>query len=138
MQLIQDIEQPVILFDGVCNLCSRAVQFIIKRDRKNVFRFSSLQSNFGQAVLKKFSLPTNTFNSFILFKKGKIYTRSTGALMVAKQLQGGWPLLYFFIIVPAFIRDSVYNYIANNRYKWFGKKEECWIPSPALKSKFID
>jgi predicted DCC family thiol-disulfide oxidoreductase YuxK len=93
---------------------------------------------FGQAVLQKFHLPSNTFNSFILLQKGKIYTKSTGALMVSKQLRGGWQSLYFFMIVPGFIRNSVYNYIANNRYKWFGKKEECWIPSPALKSKFID
>ncbi len=138
MLSIDDIQQPIILFDGVCNLCNGVVQFIIKRDTKNIFRFASLQSMFGQAVLQKFHLPSNTFNSFILLQKGKIYTKSTGALMVSKQLRGGWQSLYFFMIVPGFIRNSVYNYIANNRYKWFGKKEECWIPSPALKSKFID
>lgn len=133
-----EIQSPVILFDGVCNLCNAAVIFFIKRDKKNVFRFASLQSAFGQSVLQKFHLSANTFNSFILFKNGKVYTKSTAALLVAKELSGGWPLLSAFIIVPRFIRDDVYNFIAQNRYKWFGKKKECWIPSPALQSKFIE
>lgn len=134
----QEIQNPIILFDGICNLCNAVVRFIITRDRKNLFRFASLQSEFGQLVLQKFHLSSNTFNSFILLKKGKVYTRSTAALLVAKQLPGGWPLLYAFIIVPRFLRDAVYNLIANNRYKWFGKKEECWVPTPALQSKFIE
>ncbi len=133
----QEIQNPVILFDGVCNLCNAVVIFIIKRDRKNLFRFASLQSAFGQSVLQKFHLSANTFNSFILFTSSKIYTKSAAALLVAKQLPGGWPLLYAFIVVPGFIRDAVYNFIASNRYKWFGKKEECWIPSPSLQTKFI-
>ncbi len=138
MREIEGIHQPVILFDGVCNLCNGAVQFIIKRDRKNIFMFASLQSLFGQEVLQKFNLTSSTFNSFILLQQGKIYTKSTGALMVAKHLNGGWWWLYLFIIIPLFIRDAVYNLIAKNRYKWFGKKEACWIPNPALKSRFID
>jgi predicted DCC family thiol-disulfide oxidoreductase YuxK len=137
MQQAEIIRQPVILFDGVCNLCSGAVQFIIKRDKKDVFRFASLQSSFGQSVLKKYKLPSHELSSFILVENDIIYTRSTGALKVAKQLSGGWPLLYAFIIVPRFIRDAVYNYVAKNRYKWFGKKQECWLPTPALKNKFI-
>jgi predicted DCC family thiol-disulfide oxidoreductase YuxK len=137
MQQAEIIRQPVILFDGVCNLCSGAVQFIIKRDKKDVFRFASLQSSFGQSVLKKYKLPSHELSSVILVENDIIYTRSTGALKVAKQLSGGWPLLYMFIIVPRFIRDAVYNYVAKNRYKWFGKKQECWLPTPALKNKFI-
>jgi predicted DCC family thiol-disulfide oxidoreductase YuxK len=137
MQQTEIIRQPVILFDGVCNLCSGAVQFIIKRDKKDVFRFASLQSSFGQSVLKKYKLPSHELSSVILVENDIIYTRSTGALKVAKQLSGGWPLLYMFIIVPRFIRDAVYNYVAKNRYKWFGKKQECWLPTPALKNKFI-
>lgn len=135
-----DIQQdhPVILFDGVCNLCSSVVQFVIKRDRKDIFKFASLQSYFGQALLKKYNLPDNAFNSFILFKNGKVYTKSTGALLVAKELGGAWPLLSIFIILPAFIRDSVYNFIAANRYKWFGKKEACWIPSTGFRNKFYE
>lgn len=131
-------QPPVILFDGVCNLCSNIVQFILKRDKKDTFRFASLQSDFGHSVLQKFNLPADSFNSFILYQNEKIYTKSSGALLVAKQLSGAWPILYIFIVVPSFIRNSVYNIIACNRYKWFGKKEACWVPSPALKIKFLD
>lgn len=138
MPEIDRIQHPVILFDGVCNLCSSIVHFVIKRDRKDSFRFASLQSDFGQFLLKKFNLPADSFNSFILYRAGKVYTKSAGALQVAKQLSGAWPLLYIFIILPSIIRDGVYNIIASNRYKWFGKKEACWIPSPALKIKFLD
>jgi predicted DCC family thiol-disulfide oxidoreductase YuxK len=130
---------PIVLFDGVCNLCSSSVQFVIKRDSKNIFRFASLQSDIGQKLLAKYHLPTTTeLNSFVLVQNEKVYTKSTGALMVAKQLGGAIKLLYGLIVLPAFIRDVVYTLISNNRYKWFGKKEECWIPSPDLKGKFLD
>lgn len=129
---------PVILFDGVCNLCSNAVQFVIKRDKKSAFRFSSLQSAFGQNLLKHYNLPNAGFDSLILFENEKIYTKSTAALMVAKRLSGAWPLLYFFIIVPPFIRNTIYDMVAQNRYKWFGKKETCWVPSRQLKIRFFD
>lgn len=128
----------IILFDGVCNLCNNAVQFVIKKDKKNNFRFASLQSPFGQDLLKQFQLDTKEFNSFIVVEKGKIYNKSTAALRVAKKLAGLWPLLYFFIVVPAFIRNYVYDFIAANRYKWFGKKDACWVPTPELKMKFLD
>ncbi|TAG11580.1 MAG: DUF393 domain-containing protein [Sphingobacteriia bacterium] len=128
---------PVILFDGVCNLCSSSVQFIIRNDAKRHFRFASLQSNFGQSILKQFNLPTNELDSFILLYKGKIAIKSTGALQVAKQLSGAWPLLYIFIIIPPFIRDAVYEFIGRNRYKWFGKKEACWLPTPEIKALFL-
>ncbi len=131
-------ERLTVYFDGVCNLCNGTVLFIIKHDKQNRFRFASLQGITGQAFLKKQNLPADTFNSFILAERNNIYTRSTAALRVCKYLGGGWPLLYGFIIVPRFIRDAVYNLIARNRYKWFGKKEACWIPTPALKEKFLD
>jgi predicted DCC family thiol-disulfide oxidoreductase YuxK len=127
---------PVILFDGVCNLCNSSVLFVIKHDPKKQFRFASIQGDYGQQVLKRFQLPPDSLNSFILLKDNQIYTHSTGALKVAKQLSGPWPLLYAFIIVPPFIRNAVYQFIANNRYKWFGKKEQCMVPSPALKELF--
>jgi len=136
--MLPEQTHPVILFDGVCNLCSGVVQFIIKHDSKKQFRFASLQSKFGEDVMKHFGLPIDQFNSFILLENGKIYTRSTGALKVAKKLNGLYPLLYAFIIVPRFIRDTVYNLIARKRYKWFGKKETCWIPIPELQNLFID
>lgn len=133
-----EIKTPVILFDGVCNLCNGVVQFIIKQDRKKVFWFASLQSGFGQKVLKKFCLSGDSFDSFILFDKNKMYTKSTAALMVARQLPGGWKLLLVFIIVPPLIRNAVYDFIAKNRYNWFGKRASCLIPSPALQSRFLD
>lgn len=120
---INTVEHPVILFDGVCNLCSSIVKFVIKRDPKNTFQFASLQSDFGNSVIQRFSLPVDNFNTFILYKDGKIYTKSTGALLVAKHLSGVLPLLYVFIIVPSFIRNGVYNVISRNRYRWFGKKK---------------
>jgi predicted DCC family thiol-disulfide oxidoreductase YuxK len=131
-------EKKIILFDGVCNLCSSSVRFILKHDKKNQFLFSSLQGKTGQAYLKKFNLPVDAFNSFMLVEGEKLYTRSSGALRMLKYLGNGWQLLYAFIIVPKFIRDGVYNFIAKNRYRWFGKKEECWIPTDALKAKFLD
>lgn len=131
-------ENPIVFFDGVCNLCNRSVQFIIKRDRKKKFLFASLQGQKGQEILKRFHLPADDFNSFILFENDKIYTRSTAALRMLKLLGGGWKLLYVFILVPKFIRDAVYNRIAKNRYKWFGKREECMIPTPELKNRFLD
>ncbi len=138
MDEIDDIKAPVILFDGVCNLCNASVQFIIKHDTKKQFRFASLQSNLGEKTLRHFNLPANEFNSFILLDKSKIYTKSEGALRVAKELKGVSCLLYAFIIVPRFLRDSVYSLIARNRYKWFGKKDACMTPTPELKNLFFD
>lgn len=126
------------MFDGVCNLCSSSVQFILKHDKKSQFLFGSLQGNTGQAYLKKFKLPGDIFNSFMLIEGEKLYTRSSGALRMLKHLGNGWQLLYAFIIVPKFIREGIYNFIAKNRYKWFGKKEECWVPTKAFKANFLD
>ncbi|MEO6327763.1 MAG: thiol-disulfide oxidoreductase DCC family protein [Ginsengibacter sp.] len=131
-------QHSIILFDGVCNLCNGTIQFIIKRDKKGYFNFASLQSLEGQKLLELHKLPLNNFNSFILIENERAYTRSTGALKVLKKLSGLWPLLYVFILIPKFIRDLVYNRIATNRYKWFGKKDECMIPTPQLKARFLN
>ena len=131
------MDQPIVLFDGVCNLCNGAVQFIIRHDKKNIFMFASLQSEVGRKILEQYNFPLDELNSFILIENNKAYTRSTGALRVAKKLNGLWPLLYGFIIIPKFIRDSIYNWVAENRYKWFGKKDACMIPTPELKTKFL-
>lgn len=128
----------VILFDGVCNFCNSSVQFVIKRDPKHQFRFASLQSQYGQQVLAQHQLPQHEFNSFIFIENGEMYTKSTAALKVAKQLSGLWPMLYGFIIIPSFIRDAVYNFIAQNRYRWFGKREACMLPSPQQRQLFLD
>jgi len=129
---------PIILFDGVCNLCSSSVQYVIKHDPKHIFRFASLQSAFGQKIISAHHLPLNDYNSFILITGNKIYTRSTAALMVAIKLKGFVKFLYAFVIVPKFIRDAAYNIIAKNRYKWFGKKIVCWLPTTELKGLFMD
>ena len=130
-------QQPIILFDGLCNLCDGAVQFVIKHDTDEKFLFASLQSENGQKLLKQFNLPLKNFNSFVLLQNNKIYSKSTAALFVAKQLNGAIKFIYLFIIVPAFLRDSVYNWISKRRYKWFGKKEACIIPTPELKARFL-
>jgi predicted DCC family thiol-disulfide oxidoreductase YuxK len=130
--------KKIILFDGVCNLCNSSVQFILKRDKKDQFLFASLQGRTGQEYLRTFQLPADTFNSFLLVEGDHYYTRSASALRIARYLGGAWPLLYAFMIVPRFIRDAVYNLIAKNRYRWFGKTDTCWVATPALKAKFLD
>ncbi len=130
-------KQKIILFDGVCNLCNGAVTYIIKRDKKNVFKFATLQSETGQELVSKFKIDTLKVDSIILIDGDKHYEKSTAALHIAKQLSGAYPLLFGFMIVPKFLRNAVYDYVARNRYKWFGKKESCMIPTPELKSKFI-
>lgn len=132
------MDQPIVLFDGVCNLCNTAVQFIIKHDKKKQFYFAALQSETGQKLLTKYNFPVNELNSFILIENNKAYDRSTGALKVVKKFKGLWPLAYGLIIVPKFLRDGVYNWVGRNRYKWFGKKEECMIPTPELKARFLN
>ena len=132
------MDQPIILFDGVCNLCNGAVQFIIRHDKKKIFMFTSLQSETGQKLLAQYNLPLDELNSFILIENSKAYTRSTGALKVAKKLNGIFPMLYSFIIIPKIFRNSIYDLVARNRYKWFGKKDECMIPTPQLKARFLN
>lgn len=130
-------DHPLVFFDGLCNLCNRSVQFIIRRDKKKRFRFASLQGATGQAVLQQFNLSLNDFHSFLLLENGKLYTRSASALRVARKLNGGWKLLYGFMIIPAFIRDWVYAIIARNRYKWFGRRAECMVPAAELNDRFL-
>ena len=132
------VMQPVILFDGICNLCNSSVQFIIKHDPHAVFKFASLQSEQGRMLLKKYQFADNDLTSFVLIMNNKVYTKSTAALQVLKQLKGALSLLYGFIIVPAFIRDAVYNMVAKHRYKWFGKRNECMVPSPSLQNRFLN
>jgi predicted DCC family thiol-disulfide oxidoreductase YuxK len=130
-------EKPVLLFDGVCNLCNFVVSFTIERDPAGKFAFASLQSEYGQAILAKHNLSQKTFDSFILQEGAQIYVKSTGALRVARGLGGLWPLMYGFIVVPRPIRDAVYSFIAKNRYRWFGKKDQCMIPSPEVRARFL-
>ena len=132
------VNGPVIVFDGVCNLCNAAVQFVLKHDKKKQFHFASLQGAYGLKVLADLPESFSSLKTFILIEEGKVFTRSTAALRVAKKLAVPVNWLYGFIIVPAFIRDAVYNFISKNRYRWFGKKDACMIPSSELKQRFLN
>lgn len=133
----QITKSPVILFDGVCNLCNGSVQFIIKRDTRNTFRFASLQSSYGQDQLLRLGIPTQALESIIYIEGDQFYQKSNAVLEIARHLGGPWPLFYVFKIIPRFIRDWFYNFIATNRYRWFGKKDQCMIPTPALQERFL-
>lgn len=128
----------IIFFDGVCNFCNRSVQFIIRNDRNSVFKFASLQSNYSKQKLVLAKEELGDIDSVVLWDNGKIYVKSTAALKIAQELAGIWKLSYVFMIVPKFIRDAIYDFIAKNRYKWFGRQETCWLPTPALKERFIE
>lgn len=131
--------KDLILFDGVCNLCSSSVQYVIERDHKNKYVFAALQSDIGKEIIEKYKIDPSKTDSILLYRKDKgVVSKSTAALLIAKHLGFPTNLLYPFLIVPAFIRNMVYDYVAKNRYKWYGKKESCWIPTPELKAKFID
>ncbi len=125
---------PIIFYDGVCGLCDRSVQFIIKHDKKKIFRFAALQSKFASKMLGD----AITFDSFIFYENGNASYQSTAALMMFKKLGGLWSWLYVFAIVPTFIRNAIYNYVAKNRYKWFGKFDSCKIPSQEQRALFLD
>ena len=130
-------DQVVILFDGVCNFCNSAVNFVIKRDKGSKIKFSPIQSSHGQQIIKEHDFHLTYLSSFIFIEKGVLYTRSTAALKLCKYLDGAWPIAYGFIIVPKFIRDGIYNLIAKNRYKWFGQQDKCMVPTPDLKKRFL-
>lgn len=128
--------EKIILFDGVCNFCVGSVQFIIKRDPKGMYKFASLQSETGQTLLQQHQIPSTT-DSFVFVDGEKAYIKSSAALRVCKNLTFPWKLLFPLIVIPRPIRDAVYELIARNRYKWFGKKQECMLPSPEIRSRFL-
>ncbi len=127
----------IILFDGVCNLCNGAVNFVIKRDPGNVFKFAPLQEKQGALLLKTHAIDIQKLDSIVLIENGNVYTKSSAALRIARKMSNLWPLFFVLLIIPNFIRDGVYDFIAKNRYKWFGKKEQCMIPTLGLKEKFL-
>lgn len=130
-------QQPVILFDGVCNFCNNIVRFVIKRNNKSTIHFGALQSEAGRKLLEQYKFPPDDIQTVIFIENGIAYTKSTAALRICRHLRGLWPLCYGFIIVPRFIRDGIYNWIAKNRYKWFGVRQECMIPTPEMKTRFL-
>lgn len=127
----------VILFDGVCNFCNSSVNFIIDNDKNDLFRFASLQSEYGQNILRKFNLPVDSFSTIILTDGNNYHTRSGAALRISKHLKFPHNLYYVFILVPSFIRNFFYDIIARNRYRLFGKKDACRIPTPEERNKFL-
>jgi predicted DCC family thiol-disulfide oxidoreductase YuxK len=130
--------KKIILFDGVCNLCNSAVQFVIKYDHKDVFRFVALQSELGQQIIKHIGINTQNIDSIILYEPGiAYYYKSEAALQIAKNLDGFFHFGTVFKIIPTSIANQIYDYIAKNRYKWYGKKESCMIPTAELKAKFL-
>ena len=131
--------KKIILFDGVCNLCNSSVQYVIRHDKKDIFRFTSLQSEIGQKILSHIGISRQKIDSIVLYEPGKAYYYKSGAaLKIAQYLGGFFTYSTIFRIIPSGIRDFIYDYVAKNRYKWYGKQEACMIPSPELKSKFLD
>lgn len=129
-------EPSIVIFDGVCNLCHGAVQFILKRDPKQHFVFSPAQSAYAQRLLAQHGLQDLGLDSFVLIANGQAYLRSDAALRIAPKLSGWWFLLGVLRLIPAPIRDWLYNAIGQRRYRWFGKRQQCWLPSPALQARF--
>jgi predicted DCC family thiol-disulfide oxidoreductase YuxK len=132
-----ELSKNLLLFDGVCNLCNSLVLFIIKRDRAGKFKFASLQSEIGQQWLMRVGLAKNEFESFVLIREDKYYLKSTAALKMFRELGGIWKVLYVFIILPGPIRDFFYDLIARSRYRIFGKRDICMMPTPELEERFL-
>jgi len=130
--------KKIILFDGVCNLCNSSINYVIDHDKKDVFRFVSLQSELGKTIQEYIGLENKNLDTIILYIPGKAYyIKSTAALHIMKEFSGFWILMQFFTIIPSIIRDVIYNFIAKNRYKWYGKQETCRVPTPELTAKFL-
>jgi predicted DCC family thiol-disulfide oxidoreductase YuxK len=131
------MDHPVVIFDGVCNLCNASVRFIIRHDPEAVFRFAPIQSKAAQKLLGGTTLPVDSSDSVLLVDGNNVYSESTAALMIARKLKGGWHLLYGLMIIPSPIRDAIYRLVARNRYRIFGKREQCMIPEPDALYRFL-
>lgn len=129
--------KTILMFDGYCNLCNSSVQFVLKHEKGNQLFFTSLQSPAGQELLNHFNIDPAQTDSFVLIENNKAYVKSAAALRATKYLKGFYPILFSFIIVPPFIRNFVYDYIARNRYKWYGKSDSCMMPDENLSKRFL-
>jgi predicted DCC family thiol-disulfide oxidoreductase YuxK len=130
-------DKGIILFDGVCNFCNSSVNFIIDRDKNDYFRFASLQSEHGKEILNKFGFDSTNLTTIILAEREKYYNKSTAALRIAGRLRFPWNCFKIFLLIPPFIRNPIYDIIARNRYKWFGKLDACRIPTESERKKFL-
>lgn len=129
--------EQIILFDGVCNFCNGSVNFLIRRDPNGIFKYAPLQSKIGQKIISKYNI-AEEIDSIILLKENNIYIKSDAVIEIIKQLSWNWQILLFVKVFPRKIRDVIYDLIANNRYKWFGKRDYCMIPDENLKSRFLE
>jgi predicted DCC family thiol-disulfide oxidoreductase YuxK len=130
-------DHPVLLFDGHCTLCSRSVQMVLRHDHRGQFRFASLQSEAGQHLLAQAQLPPDSLDTAVLVESGRISLRSDAGLRIAARLGGWWRLTQVFWLVPRGIRNAVYDWVARNRYRWFGREEQCWLPRPEWRERFL-
>lgn len=136
MSRIQD-QYEIVLFDGVCNLCNSAVDLIVRNDKLGNFKVGALQDDKTKEILKDYDINEDYLDSIILIRGDKVFYKSRAALEITKNLKGAWPLLYGLIVVPGFVRDPVYDWIARNRYRWFGKKETCRLPTAEERARFL-
>ena len=132
-----EIEYSIILFDGFCNLCNRWVNFVIDHDPEGKFRFASLQSETGQRVLLEYGSPENFPDSIVFVENGQCFLYSTSILRIIRRLNGVWPMLFVFTVIPETIRDWIYRWVASRRYQWFGKQDTCRKPTPDLEARFL-
>jgi predicted DCC family thiol-disulfide oxidoreductase YuxK len=132
------LSMSVLLFDGVCNLCNSSVKWVLLRDKKGEFKFAAIQSEAGQSLLKSFGLDNQPLESVILISGRQAYIKSDAAIKVASKLGGIWTIALFFRLVPRPVRDAIYDWVAKNRYRWFGKQEQCLLPQPEWKDRFLN
>ena len=135
--ILTDPDHGYILFDGYCNLCSGAVQFIIPRDPKGYFKFASLQSEWTDQLSEALNRDLSTEDSIVLIEKGRVYRESTAVLRIARKMKGLWPAFSILLVLPRGLRDGLYRWIARNRFNWFGQREQCMAPTPEVKNRFL-
>ena len=128
----------IIIFDGICNLCNATVQFLINRDKRNIFKFVSMQSDIAKQIFKEYNINFKNLDTIIFIEKNDFYIKSDAILRIFKKLNYPWKVFYFLKFIPKFIRDRIYDIVANNRYNWFGRRNTCMIPSNETKSKFLE
>lgn len=131
------MSHPIILFDGLCNFCDASVNWIIRHDTEGRFRFAALQSSAGERLQRELGLGTSALDTLVLVEGGRVHRRSGAVLRILRRLRWPWPVLFGLIAVPALIRDSVYGVLARRRYRWFGRKDECMVPEPQVRSRFL-
>lgn len=135
--VIPEVDGPLVLYDGECGLCNRSVQTILRHDRRGTFRFAALQSELGRALLERHGLPPEAMNTVVLVDGERAFTKSRAALRIAGKMDAPWPVLRAFALVPGPLRDGVYDWVARNRYRWFGRTDACMLPPPEVRARFL-